>query len=96
MFGISFFELLVIFVIAFLLLGPEKLQDFAKSLGKFISGVNNFSSNLKDEITVTLNPNVDNSKNETNDFKKLDYNNNETSNENIKDDNTIKNKENNN
>ena len=43
MFGISFLELLVIFVIAFLLLGPEKLQDFAKSLGKFISGINNFS-----------------------------------------------------
>ncbi|MDD7473193.1 MAG: twin-arginine translocase TatA/TatE family subunit [Bdellovibrionota bacterium] len=70
MFGISFLELLVIFVIAFLLLGPEKLQDFAKSLGKFISGINNFSSNIKDEITVTLNPQVDNNKNETNDFKK--------------------------
>ena len=60
MFGISFLELLVIFVIAFLLLGPEKLQDFAKSLGKFISGINNFSSNIKDEITVTLNHQVDN------------------------------------
>ena len=70
MFGVSFLELLVIFVIAFLLLGPEKLQDFAKSLGKFISGINNFSSNIKDEITVTLNPQVDNNKNETNDFKK--------------------------
>ena len=70
MFGISFLELLVIFVIAFLLLGPEKLQDFAKSLGKFISGINNFFSNIKDEITVTLNPQVDNNKNETNDFKK--------------------------
>ena len=70
MFGISFLELLVIFVIAFLLLGPEKLQDFAKSLGKFISGINNFSSNIKDEITVTLNPQNDNNKNETNDFKK--------------------------
>ena len=70
MFGISFLELLVIFVIAFLLLGPEKLQDFAKSLGKFISGINNFSSNIKDEITVTLNPQVDNNKHETNDFKK--------------------------
>ena len=70
MFGISFLELLVIFVIAFLLLGPEKLQDFAKSLGKFISGINNFSSNIKDEITVNLNPQVDNNKNETNDFKK--------------------------
>ena len=70
MFGISFLELLVIFVIAFLLLGPEKLQDFAKSLGKFIAGINNFSSNIKDEITVTLNPQVDNNKNETNAFKK--------------------------
>ena len=83
MFGISFLELLVIFVIAFLLLGPEKLQDFAKSLGKFISGINNFSSNIKDEITVTLSPDVDNSKNETNDFKKLECNNKKTNDDDI-------------
>ncbi|MGI6680410.1 MAG: Sec-independent protein translocase subunit TatA/TatB [Bdellovibrionota bacterium] len=74
MFGISFLELIVIFIVAFLVLGPDKLQEFAKSLGNFISNINNFSSNVKDEINVSLNPNLNNlnkKDKETNDFKKI-------------------------
>jgi Tat protein translocase TatB subunit len=35
MFGIGFQELLVILVVALIVLGPERLPEVAKSLGKF-------------------------------------------------------------
>ena len=71
MFGIGFSELIVIFIVALVVLGPEKLQEFAKSLGKFISNVNNFSENIKEEINVSLTPQIEN-KQEKNEFKKRD------------------------
>lgn len=71
MFGIGFTELIVIFIVALVVLGPEKLQDFAKSLGKFISNVNNFSNNIKEEISVSLNPDID-KKLDKNEFEKKD------------------------
>ena len=35
MFGIGFQELLVILVVALIVLGPQRLPEVAKSLGKF-------------------------------------------------------------
>lgn len=88
MFGISFSELIVVFIIAFLVLGPEKLQEFAKSLGKFISSINNFSSNIKDEISSSITSIDINDTKSTNEFKGDDVKNvNENASEdNVKDD----------
>lgn len=50
MFGMSFTEILIILVAALVLLGPEKLPDVAKALGK---GMREFNK-LKDGLTSTL------------------------------------------
>ncbi len=71
MFGLSFFELIVIFFIALIVLGPDKLQEFAKKLGNFISSINDFSSNIKDSFSDSLTPSINTDKN-TNDFKKIE------------------------
>jgi Tat protein translocase TatB subunit len=50
MFGIGTQELIVIFLVAFIFLGPKKLPEIAKSLGKAVRDFRKASSDLKEEI----------------------------------------------
>jgi sec-independent protein translocase protein TatB len=45
-FGISFEELIVIAVLAFLLFGPQKLPEYAATLGKFVAKMREASSEV--------------------------------------------------
>lgn len=50
MFGLSFGEILIIAVIALLLLGPEKLPEAAKTLGKGLREIRRATDDLKDQV----------------------------------------------
>ncbi len=50
MFGIGFPELLMILVVALLVIGPKKLPDLAKSLGKGLAEFRKATDDLKDTI----------------------------------------------
>jgi sec-independent protein translocase protein TatA len=50
MFGLGFGELLVIFLIALIFIGPKKLPELAKGLGKGIREFQNAAKGFGDEI----------------------------------------------
>lgn len=50
MFGIGFPELLMILVVALLVIGPKKLPELAKSLGKGLAEFRRATDDLKDTI----------------------------------------------
>ena len=50
MFGIGMPELLVIFVVALIVLGPKRLPDVAKALGKGLAEFRKATSELTDEL----------------------------------------------
>ncbi len=50
MFGLSFTELLIIAVLALLLLGPDRLPDAMKTLGKGLREVRKATDDLKDQV----------------------------------------------
>ena len=50
MFDVSFSELVVIFFVALMVIGPEKLPKVAKVLGKLTGEAQNYISKLKEEI----------------------------------------------
>ena len=50
MFDVSFSELVVIFFVALMVIGPEKLPKVAKVLGKLNGKAQNYISKLKEEI----------------------------------------------
>jgi len=50
MFDVSFSELIVIFFVALMVIGPEKLPKVAKVLGKLTGRAQNYIGNLKEEI----------------------------------------------
>jgi sec-independent protein translocase protein TatB len=50
MFGLSFGEIVIIAVIALLLLGPERLPDAAKTLGKGLRELRRATDDLKDQV----------------------------------------------
>ena len=54
MFGIGMPELLVIAVIALLVVGPKKLPDIAKALGKGLAEFRKVTENATDTIKETL------------------------------------------
>jgi sec-independent protein translocase protein TatB len=50
MFGLSFGEIVIIAVLALLLLGPERLPDAAKTLGKGLREFRRATEDLKDQL----------------------------------------------
>jgi TatA/E family protein of Tat protein translocase len=52
MFGIGMTELIVILVIALLVIGPKKLPDVARSLGKGLREFRKATSDLKEEFQI--------------------------------------------
>ena len=55
MFGIGFGELILLFVIALIVFGPEKLPEFAKTMGKYYRQFRDFSDSLKETVERELN-----------------------------------------
>lgn len=51
MFGIGFQELLLIMVVALIVLGPQRLPEVAKSLGKFYREIKGSIDDVKESIT---------------------------------------------
>ena len=56
MFGLSFFELLAIFGVALLVFGPEKLPEFAKTLGKISGDIRRTSDSVRREFYNSVYP----------------------------------------
>ena len=56
MFGLSFFEVLFILVIALLVFGPEKLPEFAKALGKVTGELKKNTDALRKEFYNSVYP----------------------------------------
>ena len=54
MFGIGFQELLIIAVIALLIVGPKKLPDLAKTLGKGFSEFRKATEGITDDLKQTM------------------------------------------
>ena len=50
MFGISFSEIILIFIIALLVLGPKQLHNITLKAREFIVAFRRFSTNLKKEV----------------------------------------------
>jgi sec-independent protein translocase protein TatB len=55
MFGIGMQELLLILVIALIILGPKKLPDVAKSLGKALNEFKRATGDIKESLGVDHN-----------------------------------------
>jgi len=51
MFGIGFTEILVVLVIALIVLGPEKLPEVAKALGKAMRQFRSATDDIKRSVT---------------------------------------------
>jgi sec-independent protein translocase protein TatB len=47
-------EILLIFIVALVALGPEKLPGYARSLGEMIKSVKGYTGNLTDEVRTNL------------------------------------------
>ncbi len=55
MFGLGFGELIVVFLIALIFIGPKKLPELAKGLGKGIRDFQNAAKGLSDQLQETNN-----------------------------------------
>lgn len=67
MFGISSFELLIIFVVALIVIGPQKMPEAVRSVGRFIGKVKNYTDNIRSELERELH--VDEVKESLNELK---------------------------
>jgi len=67
MFGIGLPELIIIAIIALLVVGPKKLPELAKSLGKGITEFKKAAEDVTENVKETLKP--DTFKQEVDDFK---------------------------
>jgi len=56
MFGIGTGELLVILLLALILLGPKKIPEIAKSLGKAVKEMEKVKTELEESVKEELNP----------------------------------------
>jgi Tat protein translocase TatB subunit len=52
MFGMGMTEILVILTVALIVIGPKKLPDLAKSLGRAFNEFRNATTDLKESLTV--------------------------------------------
>jgi sec-independent protein translocase protein TatA len=52
--GIGPWEILLIIILALIVLGPGKLTDFAKSLGKTVRAIRKYSTDLTTAVTREL------------------------------------------
>lgn len=55
MFGISISELAVVIIIAFLFIGPEKLPEIMKTVGKNVKQLKNISNEFKHSVYEEIN-----------------------------------------
>jgi sec-independent protein translocase protein TatB len=55
-FDIGLPELLVIFVVAVIVFGPDRLPDFARQAGRLIRQVRQFTQSARDDIRSELGP----------------------------------------
>ena len=53
MFGLGFQELLIIFVVALILIGPKRLPDLAKAIGKAVREFKQATEDIKQNFDVT-------------------------------------------
>lgn len=58
-FGMGWFELLVIGVVAMLVFGPEKLPDFARQAAGFLKTARQMADNAKKDLREQLGPEFD-------------------------------------
>ncbi|WP_242344925.1 Sec-independent protein translocase protein TatB [Anaeromyxobacter terrae] len=54
MFGLGFGEIVIIAILALLLLGPDRLPEAAKTLGKTLREVRKATEDIKDQIETEL------------------------------------------
>ncbi len=59
MFGLSFGEVLIIAVVALILLGPDRLPDAARTLGKGLRQLRRAADDVKDDVERELRPELD-------------------------------------
>ena len=52
--GIGPWEILLIIILALIVLGPSKLTDFARSLGKAVRAIRKYSTDLTTTVTREL------------------------------------------
>jgi sec-independent protein translocase protein TatB len=55
-FGIGLEELAVIAVVAMLVLGPDRLPEFARQAGRMIRQIREFANSARDELRAELGP----------------------------------------
>ncbi|WP_455216965.1 Sec-independent protein translocase protein TatB [Kaarinaea lacus] len=55
MFDIGFLELVIIAVVALLVIGPERLPDVARTVGKWIGGARRLMNTVQTEINAEVN-----------------------------------------
>jgi len=55
-FGVGLPEFLVIFVVAILVFGPDRLPEFARQAGRFVRQVRNFTQAARDDLRSELGP----------------------------------------
>ncbi len=56
MFDIGLPELMVIFVVAVIVFGPDRLPDFARQAGRFVRQVRQFTQSARDDIRSERGP----------------------------------------
>ena len=56
MFGVGLPEFLVIFVVAIIVFGPDRLPDFARQAGRMVRQIKKFADSARDDIRSELGP----------------------------------------